>query len=370
MINLNALFLVCLLVVLILILAISLPHRLGYFLANRLKKPFWAIAIYNSMIKLNYTAGSAYINRGQAYIVLRDYQQALQDTERGLELRPQSAIGYANRGIIHMHLKEYHQTVQDCSKAIELKPLLQAAYLNRCFAYLKLKEFRLARQDCEHILSVQPSNFRALALMVICCVYLGQYERAIECSNAALALRPDDANCYHNRGSAYMGMHNLAQAKADYLRSQELDPQGIDHGLVLEWYRLGFEQPDEAMPERLETLATFKVHDIQQHTPYLCRGIACWLRGHYEQGLVEFEQGLLLEPQDEEFYFWVGMACASLGREQEAQDALKHALQLGLLPFLLAPLKLLQTQQPDFYARYAQPLLIETGQHSNLLSIE
>ncbi len=53
MINLNALFLVCLLVVLILILAISLPHRLGYFLANRLKKPFWAIAIYNLMIKLS-----------------------------------------------------------------------------------------------------------------------------------------------------------------------------------------------------------------------------------------------------------------------------------------------------------------------------
>jgi len=369
MINLNTLLLIYFLIALLLILAISLPHRLAYFLANRLKKPFWAIAIYNMMIRLNYTAGSAYINRGQAYIVLEDYQQALQDTERGLELRPQSFIGYANRGIIHLRLREYDKAVQDCSKAIELKPLLQSAYLNRCFAYLKLREFRLARQDCEHILNVQPSNFRALALMVICCVYLGQYEQAIEYSNAALALRPDDANCYHNRGSAYVGMHNLAQAKADFLRSQELDPHNPIHGLVLEWYRLGFEQADEAMPERLETLATFKVQGLQQHVPYLCRGMACWLRGQYEQGLVELEQGLLLEPQDEELYFWVGMACASLGREQEAQDALKHALHLGLLPFFLTPLRLLQTQQPDFYARYAHPLLIGLGQYRDQPSL-
>lgn len=370
MININALFLVYLLIALVLILAISLPHHLGYFFANRLRKPSWAIAIYNWMIKLNYTAGSAYINRGQAYLVLKNYRQALQDTERGLELRPQTAIGHTNLGIIHARLKDYHQAVQDYSKAIELKPLLQAAYLNRCLAYLKLKEFRLAQQDCEHILNMQPANFRALALMVICCICLGQYERAIECANATIALRPDDAYCYHNRGSAYMGMHNLVQAKADYLRSQELDPRGIAHGLILEWYRLGFEQPDESMPERLDALATFKVRDEQQQVPYLCRGMACWLRGQYEQGLVEFEQGLVLEPQDEELYFWVSMACVSLGREQEAWDALKHALQLGLLPFLLAPLKLLQAQQPDFYARYAQPLLMETGQHWNQPSVK
>lgn len=94
-----------------------------------------------------------------------------------------------------------------------------------------------------------------------------------------------------------------------------------------------------------------------EHVPALCRGMALWLRGVYEESLVLFEQALTLSPYDDEVYFWVGMACAALGKNQEAWDALEHALHLSLPRFMLAPLKLLQERNPEFIEQYARKLL-------------
>lgn len=345
---------ICLVIIL---LAVAGPHYFAHFLANKLKRPHWAIAIYSWMIAINYTAGSAYINRGQAYILLKDYQQAMEDTKRGLALRPQSAVGYSNLSTIANRLRAYQQAVEAANRAIERNPLLLVAYQNRAFASIHLKDYQRALHDCETLLQMRPTHFHALRLEVVCYAYLGQYQRAIDEANYALTLKLDDANCYHNRGIAYLGLHQLAQAKADLLHSQEIEPEEPAHRLALEWYRLGFEQADKEMPMRLEALAACAMSEEQQQLPLLCQGIALWLQGAYEEGLLAFEQALLLAPQDEEVYFWIAMASAALGREREACDALDYARQLGLPCILLAPLKLLYTRQPAFFAQHAQPLL-------------
>jgi hypothetical protein len=51
------------------------------------------------------------------------------------------------------------------------------------------------------------------------------------------------------------------------------------------------------------------------------------------------------------------MACASLGRDQEAIGALEHSLALGLPPILLAPLNWLEQEKPEFYENYAKAFL-------------
>lgn len=51
------------------------------------------------------------------------------------------------------------------------------------------------------------------------------------------------------------------------------------------------------------------------------------------------------------------MACASLGRNQEAVGAIEYSLALGLPPILLAPLRWFEQDKPEFYENYAKALL-------------
>jgi tetratricopeptide (TPR) repeat protein len=122
------------------------------------------------------------------------------------------------------------------------------------------------------------------------------------------------------------------------------------YGLVLEWINMCQERPGLATAERLEKIGAC---DPQDDTAYICRGIALWLRGKYEEALIE------LEPLSEESYFWVGIVCASLNRDKEAIDALKHSLDLGLLPALLPSLTWIKEVNPNFYETYAEPLLAQ-----------
>lgn len=102
----NGITFIIIIILLVCVFATYALQRLPYFLANTLKRPRQAIALYTWMIRLDMMPGSSYLNRGQARLLVKEYELALQDIERGLGLRPQSAVGYANRGSAYLCLKQ------------------------------------------------------------------------------------------------------------------------------------------------------------------------------------------------------------------------------------------------------------------------
>jgi len=67
-----------------------------------------------------------YYNRGNVYVIRRDYAHAIADYSRALELDSHLAEAYYNRGLAHMANKQQAEGVSDLSKAGELG--LYAAY--------------------------------------------------------------------------------------------------------------------------------------------------------------------------------------------------------------------------------------------------
>ncbi len=62
----------------------------------------------------------AYFNRGNAYDDLGQYQRAIQDYTRAIQLDPDLAQAYYNRGIVYYNLGEYQRAIQDYDKACSL----------------------------------------------------------------------------------------------------------------------------------------------------------------------------------------------------------------------------------------------------------
>ncbi len=72
-----------------------------------------------------------YYNRGIDRFERGDYDKAISDYSKAIEINPRFAMAYANRGGAYLNKGLYDQAISDSNKAIELNPKLAMAYNNR-----------------------------------------------------------------------------------------------------------------------------------------------------------------------------------------------------------------------------------------------
>ena len=75
-----------------------------------------------------------------------DYDGALIEYSRAIELNPNFVASYINRGLVKQSLKDYAGAMIDYNKAIEIKPD-SYSYMNRAILKHELKEFEFAIKD-------------------------------------------------------------------------------------------------------------------------------------------------------------------------------------------------------------------------------
>lgn len=76
-------------------------------------------------------AAIAYNNRGVVYSDRREYENAIADFSKAIELDPNYAIAYNNRGLAHHGRGEYARAIADFAKATELDSKNACAFVRR-----------------------------------------------------------------------------------------------------------------------------------------------------------------------------------------------------------------------------------------------
>ena len=107
---------------------------------------------------MNPKNSSYYYNRGNTYSNLKDYEKAVNDYNRAIELNPNNASYYNNRGIGYYSLKDYEKAINDYSRAIELNPNNASYYNNRGIGYYSLKDYEKAIKNCNKAIKLDPNN--------------------------------------------------------------------------------------------------------------------------------------------------------------------------------------------------------------------
>ncbi len=92
-----------------------------------------------------------YNNRGIAYGEKGQYDQAISDFNKALEINPRYNKAYNNRGITYRLKGQYDQAILDFNKAIEINPIDAEAYNNLAwlFATAKTPGFRNGKKAVE-----------------------------------------------------------------------------------------------------------------------------------------------------------------------------------------------------------------------------
>lgn len=73
----------------------------------------------------------AYVNSGLTKYYMKQYDEALKDLSKVIELDTFNYYAYNNRGIVKYELKDYQGAIEDFNKSIELNPFYAHPYFNR-----------------------------------------------------------------------------------------------------------------------------------------------------------------------------------------------------------------------------------------------
>ena len=110
---------------------------------------------------------AAYRNRAAVKGIQTDYELALADISKALELDDRDAWAWALRGRIQCALKNYRAAITNADKAIELNPKDSSAYDARATDYLCLDDFARAAADLETALKLNPTNATAFVVRAL-----------------------------------------------------------------------------------------------------------------------------------------------------------------------------------------------------------
>ena len=318
-----------------------------------------AIADYNKAIELNPQFAEAYNNQGVAKGESGDYQGAIADLDKAIEINPQLTEAYLNRGIAKGTSDDYLGAISDFDKAIELNPQYAEAYYNRGIAKGDSGDYQEAIADYNKAIELNPRYAEAYNNRGIAKMNSGDYQEAIVDYNKAIELDPQDAGAYYSRGIAKYGSDDYQEAIADFDKTIVLNPQfagayngrGIakadssDYQGAIDDYNKAIElNPKDARAynnrgvakgasgDNQGAIADFDKAielDPQFADAYLNRGIAKQDSGNYKGAIADFDKAIELNPQYAEAYHNRGIAKQASGDETGAQEDFAKAKGLA-----------------------------------------
>ncbi len=177
--------------------------------------------------KLSIQDSRAYNRRGMAHLSTRNYEQAIIDFTKAIDLDPYYAEAYNNRSIAHLLMENYGQAVADCTRALEQAPDFVATYVNRGIAYSGLRDYDQSLGNFDKALELDPDNVYAYYNRGNTRIWMREFQEAVTDFSRAIALNQEFVAAYVNRGVAQIELKNQDLAEADFSQAIDLNPDYI-----------------------------------------------------------------------------------------------------------------------------------------------
>jgi tetratricopeptide (TPR) repeat protein len=156
--------------------------------------------------------------RGTAYGQAGDYQNAMDDFNAALKIKPDFPQAYSNRALVFVRIDSLPRAIADYDRAIEINPDYAAAYVGRGNVHRLLNEDRKAIADFTKAISIQPdpvAHFnRGLSRQK-----LGLHSEAIDDFDNAIGFRADAPEVYQAKGLSEMALKRYDSAYDNFYKA-------------------------------------------------------------------------------------------------------------------------------------------------------
>lgn len=330
-----------------------------------------ALADYDIALKLDPDSVEVYFCRANAKLELKDYAGAIEDFDKIIGLNPElgsSLNVYGRRADAKRHLRDYEGAIEDYDKVIQLDPKSDEAYNGRGIAKSDLgrskadegdkvsadKYFQAAIDDYTEAITLDAKFAGYYGNRGRAKHYLGDYEGTIKDYDKVIQLNPKSETAYYSRGHA---KYNLGRSKADqgniveaqvdyqgtvedYTETIKLDPEYAFAYNGRGWtkYLLGQFDHDQGHTEEARKFFEEAIADSDESIrlsldnprphDYHTRAVAKAALGAYDAAIEDFNEIILMKPNEARYYYDRGLAKQASGQHEAAKTDLQKAKDL------------------------------------------
>jgi tetratricopeptide (TPR) repeat protein len=226
---------------------------------------------------------------------IADGADAIPACDAWIRQQPKNAVAYCHRGEIYRFKSDYNRAISDFSRAIQLDPTYVLAYGRRGESHYGKHEYDLAMADYEKALKLDPQYWPAVVDRGRVYEEEGDVVRAFAEYDRAIKLAPDSAgSAYVSRGHLYELRGNHDRAFADFDQAIKIRP---NHSMAYNNRGWVYEQRgdyDRAIAD-LDQAIKINPNFALAHRN---RGLAYSNKGEYDQAIADLEEAIRLDPAD------------------------------------------------------------------------
>lgn len=170
---------------------------------------------------------AAFVETGDAFYQFRNYNRAIEEYNKALEINPDDTLAILGRGLSYYASEQYSPALEDFNRLLELDPDFAIGYYNRGLTYSNLGQTEAAIADFDLAIALDPSDYEAYYQRGVNYADLENYQQAIADFDEAIRLNAEYPFAYVARGYVYYTLGQYAQAVPDIERFIELQGEDV-----------------------------------------------------------------------------------------------------------------------------------------------
>jgi tetratricopeptide (TPR) repeat protein len=153
----------------------------------------------------------------------RQFAEAIDAFQNAIRADPEFSDGYHGLAQTQREAGDSAAAIANHDRAIQLEPERFDLYWERGVTHMRLKNYDAAIADFTACLSNNGAFANAQLGLGESYRHKGEFNKALEHHNKSIAMKPDSAWFYRERGNTYRSMGNQPLADADFAKARELE---------------------------------------------------------------------------------------------------------------------------------------------------
>ena len=152
-------------------------------------------------------------------------------------LTPDNPNALNNLGLRYQKEGEYEKAIEQFEKALELQPNYAAALNNLGICYGNLDRLEEAERSFKRTIEIKPKDIFAMNNLAVICLRTRRLNEARQYAQKALEIEPQYASARFTLGSIYATVGQFAQAEKEFETALEIEPGNKSFRATLERLR-------------------------------------------------------------------------------------------------------------------------------------
>ncbi|MBI5324860.1 MAG: tetratricopeptide repeat protein [Ignavibacteriae bacterium] len=239
-----------------------------------------------------------YYFKGYEYFDKKDYENAIKQWEKAIELKQNYYEAWNNKGVAFDILEKYEEAIKSYDEAIKIKQDFYLAWNNKGSALSKLEKYEEAIKSYDEAIKIKQDYYEAWNNKGVTFGKLEKYEEAIKSYDEAIKIKQDFYLAWNNKSVALNKLGKYDDARICFEKLYEMQSKNISNLENLIESLIFCKQYNQAI-EKIDNSLTLEINEKDKLILFYLKIIAkslLYQNSDYEQKLfVDILNNLTIE---------------------------------------------------------------------------